>query len=389
MDRAGSLPYTMSSNLTSDDSEVSTSGPEVSELHSELERLRSRIAAIEAERDEYAQQNAELFVLQQVFSTVNSTLDVNDILSMVLRGVVEALKFKRVILFEVIEENQIIRRLECDGLGQVVHASDARGYRANSTLEDIARGELQLAYGMGTDGDKPLDDTRGAYCMAPLLARDVVRGMLYADDPPGNDITENQLRMLLDFASQAAIAVENARLYDETRRLLEETQRLALTDSLTGIPNRRALQELLDRELHNSERYDTPFAYVILDLDDLKKINDSGGHSLGDLALRRFAQVLKKNARKGDILARYAGDEFVLIMTQSDREQTLIGVERLLAALRRNGLASSIGVSMFPSDGTEGQTLFFAADEALYVAKSNGKNQYRFYERKGAVSPTL
>lgn len=379
----------MSSNLTSEDSEASTSGSQVSGLRSELERLRSRVALLEAERDEYAQQNAELFVLQQVFSTINSTLDVNDILSMVLRGVVEALKFKRVILFEVIEENQIIRRLECDGLGQVAHPLDPRGYRPDSTLDDIVRGELQLAYGTQSDPDKPLDDTRGAYCMAPLLARDVVRGMLYADDPPGEDITENQLRMLLDFASQAAIAVENSRLYEETRRLLEETQRLALTDSLTGIPNRRALQELLQHELHNSERYDTPFAYVILDLDDLKKINDSGGHSLGDLALRRFAQVLKKNARKGDILARYGGDEFVIIMTLSDRAQTLTGVERILSALRRNGLASSIGVAMFPADGTEGQTLFFAADEALYVAKSNGKNQYRFYERKSAaaVSP--
>jgi len=205
--------------------------------------------------------------------------------------------------------------------------------------------------------------------------------MLYADDPPGAEITENQLRVILDFASQAAIAVENARLYEETRRLLEETQRLAHTDSLTGIPNRRALHDLLERELHTSERYDTPFAFVILDLDDLKKINDNGGHSLGDLALKRFAQVLKKNARKGDIIARYAGDEFVVVMAQSDREQAQRGVERIMAALRRNGLASSIGLAMFPTDGVDGQTLFFAADEALYQAKQAGKNAYRFYDR--------
>ncbi len=209
--------------------------------------------------------------------------------------------------------------------------------------------------------------------------------MLYADDPPADEITENQLRVLLDFASQAAIAVENARLYEETRRLLEETQRLANTDSLTGIPNRRALNEMLERELHTSERYDTPFAFVILDLDDLKKINDSGGHSLGDLALKRFAQVLKKNARKGDIIARYAGDEFVLIMAQSDREQTANAASS--ASWRRSaatGLPSSIGVAMFPLDGTDGQTLFFAADEALYQAKQGGKNRFRFYDRKKA-----
>ncbi|MHB8461932.1 MAG: GGDEF domain-containing protein [Vulcanimicrobiaceae bacterium] len=353
----------------------------VAELQAEIERLRSRIRVVEAERDEYAQQNSELFVLQQVFSTINSTLEINDILSMVLRGVVEALRFKRVIMFDVLEDNSIVRRLECDHLGQVQYAADPRFFRENSTIVDIATGTSQLAFGTDVDDDRPLDDTRTAYVLAPLVARDVVRGMLYADDPPGDSISENQLRVMLDFASQAAIAVENARLYDQTRKLLEETQRLALTDALTGIPNRRAMSEMLERELHKSERFDSPFAFCILDLDDLKKINDSGGHSLGDLALKRFAQVLKKNARKGDIIARYAGDEFVVIMAQSDREHAERGVERILSALRRNGLASSIGVSMFPIDGTDGQTLFFAADEALYGAKQAGKNQCRFYSK--------
>jgi diguanylate cyclase (GGDEF)-like protein len=360
---------------------LSDGSTNAADLQAEIERLRGRIALLEAERDEYAQQNAELFVLQQVFSTINSTLEINDILSMVLRGVAEALKFKRVVLFDVVEDGAVVRRLECDADGTVNHARDASEFRENSTLADVSQGKLQLAYGNAGDPDAPLEDSRGSYCIAPLVARDIVRGMLYADDPPGAEITENQLRVLLDFASQAAIAVENARLYEETRRLLEETQRMANTDSLTGIPNRRALNELLDRELHMSERYDIPFAFLILDLDDLKKINDSGGHSLGDLALKRFAQVLKKNARKGDILARYAGDEFVLVMVQSDREQTVRGVERIISALRRNGLASSIGVAMFPTDGTDGPSLFFAADEALYQAKQAGKNQVCFYTR--------
>jgi diguanylate cyclase (GGDEF)-like protein len=370
----------MATNL-SPDPEGSKKPGSLAELHSEVERLRERLASVEAERDEFAQQNSELFVLQQVFSTINSTLEINDILSMVLRGVVEALKFKRVILFDVLDTGVIIRRLESDVNGQVLHSLDPREYRSDSTLQDVAHGDLQLAYGTENDLDRPLEDAKGSYCIAPLVARDVVRGMLYADNPPGEEISENQLRVILDFASQAAVAVENARLYEETRRLLEETQRLAHTDSLTGIPNRRALNEMLDRELHTSERYDTPFAFTILDLDDLKKINDSGGHSLGDLALKRFAQVLKKNARKGDIIARYAGDEFVIVMAQSDKEQAIRGVERIMAALRRNGLSSSIGVAMFPTDGTDGQTLFFAADEALYQAKQAGKNQYRLYDR--------
>src|SRR5579862_134707 len=101
-------------------SPAGSEGADVTELRSELDQLRARLAMVEAERDEYAQQNAELFVLQQVFSTINSTLEINDILSMVLRGVVEALKFKRVILFDVIDNGIIVRRLESDFNGQVL-----------------------------------------------------------------------------------------------------------------------------------------------------------------------------------------------------------------------------------------------------------------------------
>lgn len=339
----------------------------------ESEPLRSRIARLEAERDDYAQRYAELFVLQQIFSTINSTLEINEIPAMVLRGLVEALKFQRAILFELDRDDAIVRRLQCDFDGTVSAPSNSSEFRESSTLHDVARGDLQLAYGSTQDHDAPLDDGNGSYCIAPLVSRNVVRGLLYVDGAPTDGVSETQLRALLDFASQAAIALENARLY-------QETLRMAHTDSLTGIPNRRAFEELLERELHTSSRYRTPFAFVILDLDDLKKINDTHGHGEGDAALKRFAKVLRKNARKGDILARYAGDEFVLVMTQSERTQTTKGVERIQAALRADGLSSSMGIAMFPVNGTDAQSLFVSADEALYGAKAAGKNQYRFFE---------
>ncbi len=357
----------------------SSSSPlsEADALRRELARMKKRLASLEAERNEYAQQVEELFVLQQVFSTINSTLDINDILSTVLRGVHEALTFRRVMLFDVQQDGTIARRLECDEEGNVTRSGDEQAYRHESTLKDVATGSLPLACGAAGSG-APLDDTRGSYCVVPLVARNVVRGLLYADDSPKVEIGESSVRMLLDFAAQAAVAMENARLYEETRHLLEETQRLALTDALTGISNRRALHELFDHELKTAERYQTSLAFVILDLDDLKHINDSGGHSLGDLALKRFAQVLTRNARRGDIVARYAGDEFVIIMTHSDRAAATKGVERMMAALQGQNLLASVGVSMFPDDGRDEQSLFFAADEALYDAKMAGKNCYRF-----------
>lgn len=353
-------------------------------LEDEVERLRDRVTSLEVERDEYAQQNAELFVLQQVFSTINSTLDINDILSMVLRGVWEALRFRRVILFDIVEGGELVRRLEGDAAGNVTVCADQKDFIEGGPLCAVASGAEQVVIGTGEHGEvKPLRDTHGSFCIAPLLARDVVRGLLYVDQPPVEPVTENQVRMLLDFASQAAIAVENARLYEQTRNLLEETQRLALTDHLTGIANRRALGEMLERELSTAERYASPFCYVILDLDDFKSINDSGGHTAGDVALKTFADCLKRTARKGDIVGRYAGDEFIVVMTQTDRIAAEAGIQRILQSLRKAGIKCSIGAAMFPYDGTDGQSLLFAADEALYHAKQAGKNQHRFYVRGG------
>jgi diguanylate cyclase (GGDEF)-like protein len=323
--------------------------------HEELAALRRRVAELEAERDRYAQQNAELFVLQQIFSTMNSTLDTDDILATVLRGIRETLRFGRVVLFDV-HDGVASRRLETGPDGDV---SD-------------------FAFGIADDGDSPLADAQGTYCMLPLISRNTVRGILYVDRPPSMEIGEAQLRMLLDFAAHAAIAMENARLHGETKRLLQETQRLASTDPLTGLANRRALTELLDRELHNAERYGAPLAFLIFDLDGLKEINDGQGHAAGDQALRDFADVIRANARRGDIAARIGGDEFVLVMTQTDRIPAEAVLRRLYATLARSGLRSSAGIALFPRHGADGTVLFAAADRALYEAKQAGKNRFRF-----------
>ena len=357
-------------------------------LQSEFDAAIRRIAELTVERDEYAQQNAELFVLQQVFSAINSTLDIDDILSMVLRGIREALRFNRVILFDV-ENGEPKRRLETDASGSIVASRDPAAFRPGPVFDAMIGGTSDFALGTAAEDDAPIEDVRSTFCMLPLISRNTVRGLLYVDDPPTAEVNDSQLRMLLDFAAQGAMAIENARLYNETKRLLEETQRLALTDHLTGLANRRALNDLLERELFNAKRYQLTLAFVILDLDDLKRINDSSGHAAGDWALKNFADVLKASARKGDVVARYAGDEFVIVMSQVDREQAEQGIERLFSVLRREGIKCSVGAAMFPYDGADGPGLFFAADEALYEAKQHGKNRFTFFDRTARKAKTV
>jgi diguanylate cyclase (GGDEF)-like protein len=358
-------------------STVDVATDELNVLREEAAQLRRRLALLEAERDEFAQQNSELFVLQQVFSTMNSTLEIDDILATVLRGVHEALHFGRVVLFEV-RNGLPTRRLETEPGGAIVPSPDPEAMHRSPPFVAMVAGTLDFSFGVADDGDSPLLDAEGTYCMLPLISRNTVRGVLYVDRPPAPEISETQLRMLLDFAAQAAIAMENARLYSETKRLLEETQRLASTDPLTGLANRRALTELMERELHNAERYGAPLAFLVLDLDDLKKINDGRGHHAGDDALRTFAEILRANARRGDIVARYAGDEFVLVMAQTDRIATEAILRRIYVALDRTLLRCSAGVALFPRHGADTTTLFAAADRALYEAKLAGKNRFRF-----------
>jgi len=357
-----------------------------SALREENADLRRRIAAVEIERDECAQQNAELFVLQQVFTTMNSTMEIDDILATVLRGVAVALRFGRVVLFDI-AAGTATRRIETDSDGNAVPSADPTAHRGTPAFAAMIAGTSELMLGEAADGDSPLADCRGTFCMLPLISRNTVRGILYVDDSPTPEIGENQLRILLDFAAQAAIAIENARLYNETKRLLEETQRLALTDPLTGLSNRRALAELLEREITNAERYGGSLAFMMLDLDDLKSINDTFGHSAGDEALKTFATIIKETARKGDIAARFAGDEFVLVLSQTTRAGAEIAAQRMFERLTAQQLRCSVGISLFPTHGSTQAALFSGADAALYESKVAGKHTYRFAHPPAGGNP--
>ena len=340
-------------------------------LQARVDELEQRLAEVEAERNELAAENAELLVFQQVLSTINASLTIDDILSIVIRGVREALRFNRIILFDLLEA-QARRRLETNGEGQVVQ-SRTDDFRETSALQRVVSGSLEYHLGTPRDGESPVGGTRAPYALVPLISRGVVRGVLYVEEPPTEAITNVQLRMLIEFGSQAAIAIENA-------QLLAQTQRLAMTDSLTGLLNRRALEGVLDRELLNAERYKANLAFFIFDLDDLKTINDTGGHDAGDIALKQLAEVLKKSARKGDIVARYAGDEFVMVLANTNRPAAVRGVERVFENLARAGTHASAGGAIFPTDGTDGGALFRSADLALYHAKQAGKNRFFFFD---------
>jgi len=171
-------------------------------------------------------------------------------------------------------------------------------------------------------------------------------------------------------------------LESKQKELLEvnaQLQKLAATDGLTGLKNRRSLQEDLSSNIALFKRLSQPLSLLLLDIDYFKKINDTFGHLMGDRVLQELGLILKEESRKGDIAARYGGEEFALILPNTDQSSALKIAERIRLRVESAGwtiptVTISIGVATLVSEDTE-STLQFRADRALYSSKNRGRNQ--------------
>jgi diguanylate cyclase (GGDEF)-like protein/PAS domain S-box-containing protein len=220
---------------------------------------------------------------------------------------------------------------------------------------------------------------------APIISQDKVTAFLCLDKEEPNFYTTEHAETLAIFANQAALALEKARLF-------EEVQLLAITDSLTGLFNRRHFFSLAEKEFERSLRYHRPLALLMLDLDEFKQVNDRYGHLIGDQVLQTTSAIIQQSLRKVDISGRYGGEEFVILMPETDQEKALQAAERLrqtiaefpiLLSDENISVTTSIGVACCDSqDDLRLEILLNRADEALYQAKHMGRNRVCVWEQK-------
>ena len=207
----------------------------------------------------------------------------------------------------------------------------------------------------------------------PLWYRDDLLGVLSLESFRENSFSQQEVLTLQSLADQLAIALHNARAYQSA---LDQ----AITDGLTGLKTHRYFMEALDGEWRLSTRTGRPFSVIMMDLDGFKRVNDHGGHLEGDKVLAAVATLLDARSRQSNVVARYGGDEFALLMPETNTEQAEILAERLRAALeadhflRAHGVTASFGIATFPDHGPTQGEIVSLADSGMYLAKNCNGN---------------
>ena len=379
-------------------------------------------------KEELERTKMELGILYEISNAMRTTLKLDEILYIILTGVTAhiGLGFNRALLFLVNEKdgliegkmgigpetgeeaNRIWSQIEADkmDLEDLINAYKISG-SANDVTESgfnpqIKRLKIPLReqsggiLALGVLDGMPLHltgETIQNYAhdpvlqilktdeliVVPLKAKDKVNGIILADNfITKKIITKDDMRMLIMLANEAGLAIENSQLY-------ERTVMRAHSDSLTELWNHGYFQYILQVEIEKAKAGSLPLSLIMLDIDDFKVYNDALGHQAGDNILKELAVILKNQSRKMDYVCRYGGEEFTIILPQTDKNETFVIAERLRERILKHPfshkeilpsqqLTASLGVSSFPKDGSSPSQLILASDKALYQAKSKGKN---------------
>ena len=330
---------------------------EIAQHHIELERM-----------------NSELKTLHEISEAISHTLDMDELVKDVLQVMVRT----KIFPFEVrggifLVDGNRLRLASFVSLSETVLKPCQEICREQCLCgRALATGEVAVCSDAPETGAQPLchpDTQQYQRIIVPLKAIDKVVGLISLYTEPGTEVSSGLMSLLSSLGNQIGIAVNNARLY-------EETKSVSLHDPLTGLANRRFLNIQLEKVFELARRYGEKQSVIMLDIDHFKIYNDTYGHQGGDQLLVRLAGILTAQMRKSDYVFRYGGEEFLVLLPDTELPMACDAAERLRAAVEREaGVTISLGVAAYHDAMPDKETLVKAADAALYRAKEGGRNR--------------
>lgn len=332
-------------------------------------------------------QAREAEILRQVGTAVAATLDLNEAISRILEQLSRIIPYdSATVLMLRNEALEIVGGLGFDDLQSIIGLRFILDETSPSTVViHEARPhivtDVQQKY---SSFEKYHQNQIHGWLGVPLVVKERIIGMIAIDSTKPGAFNEKHAKLAAAIADQVAIALENARLF-------EDTQRLAITDTLTELFNRRHFFTLAHKELERALRYKHPLSAIMIDLDHFKVINDTYGHSIGDRVLQAVASLCISSVRATDITARYGGEEFIILLPETDLDQAYQTAERLRLVIASASFSYneitlqvtiSLGIDTFQATGDSTESIDTAleklidnADQALLYSKHTGRNR--------------
>ncbi|MGA1841357.1 MAG: diguanylate cyclase [bacterium] len=351
--------------------------------------VQDRISELENINKMLHQKVLELYTLHNISKVLGSTLSLDEVFTRTVELVHHSLKVDMYSLMVLDEENNTMVTKVSSGLNICIKKECVLGEgffgnivltKSPKLIKDISKDE---SFKKATN--RTIE--KGSYLGLPLIGQgSMVIGLLNVYKQNVEGFSESDLGFYATIAEHVAIAIENARLY-------RKIQELSHRDDLTGLFNRRYFFEVAHKEIKRAQRYDRNVSMIMLDIDNFKRFNDRFGHMEGDRALKQVARILNSHARHADVVARYGGDEFLMLLPETGKRGSKILAERIRQRLSQHVFLSgdkkslfkkseetskltvTIGIGTYPDDGLYSDELTDYADMALYAGKAQGRNR--------------
>ncbi|RMD92858.1 MAG: GGDEF domain-containing protein [Calditrichaeota bacterium] len=360
---------------------------------SDLNHLYQRIAEV---GQDVADKILEIYSLYQIASTLSGKMDMNSMLRVLENLFKNSFRIHKYAFILMHGNSQKPELLRAFGFSRKTLKAIESAYSRNLFAEIL---EAKKSYYIDDTVSKRdadaidhgFDKLKGSLLFVPVLGeKDELLAVihLYRDLPFG--FSESEIQILERLGRQIGQVMQKILLYQHTKEL-------SITDELTKIFNRRYFNQRFEREMQRAIRYNRPLCIIMADIDHFKSLNDTYGHFYGDEILKTVASILETNLRKADILARFGGEEFVIILPEIDKSHGYTVAEKLRQAIEShpfekgspqndNRITISLGLAAYPQDALMGEELLEIADKALYLAKSKGRNRVATYHKKNGLS---